>query len=132
MPGKICSAYVQYAEYQREVIIVTNKLMNTLQALLYAQPAASSSGAAVTIDAIRQSMLDCMGQDARGRFPQIERRVRFASNLEALWFLRPELLMAVSSVSGELIAQGEVERISTMFDGLLPKGMSSHSSKAPR
>lgn len=103
-----------------------HKLMNTLHALLHAQ-APASPRATLRIDDIRQSMLDCMGQDARAKFPQIERRVRFATDLQALWFLRPELLMAISSTAGELAAQGEVERISAMFDGLLPKGMGPRS-----
>jgi hypothetical protein len=58
--------------------------------------------------------------------------VKFASNLESLWFLRPELLMVISSMAGELAAQGQVEQITAMFDGLLPKALSSRQSKIPR
>jgi hypothetical protein len=109
-------------------MIIATKFMTTLQELFDKQPAASPS-LGNKIEDIRQSMLNCIGKDASSKFPETERRVRFASNLEALWFLRPELLMAISSMAGELVAQGEVERISTLFDGLLPKSMSSRSSR---
>jgi hypothetical protein len=110
---------------------VASKFMSSVQALLNKSPV-ESSRVVVRIDDIRQAMLDCMGQDACLQFPQVERRVRFASNLEALWYLRPELLMVISSVGGELVAQGHVERISAMFDGLLPKAMSSRSTRTAR
>ena len=113
------------------MITVATKFMTSLQALIKVQPADSSRNA-FRIEDIRQAMLDCMGEAACLQFPQVERRVKSASNLEALWYLRPELLMVISSVAGELAAQGQVEQISAMFDGLLPKGMSSRPTRNPK
>lgn len=70
-------------------------------------------------------MLDCLGDDGYRDFPQVERRIVFASDLQALWYLRPELLMVVSAVAGERAAQAKIARISALFDGLLPQGLSS-------
>jgi len=113
------------------MITVATKFMTSVQALIRVQPA-DSSRLAFRIEDIRQAMLDCMGEDACIQFPQVERRVKFASNLEALWYLRPELLMVISSTAGELAAQGQVEQISAMFDGLLPKGMSSRPTRTAK
>jgi hypothetical protein len=110
------------------MLAAASKFINTLHGLLNTQPP-ESSHAPLKIEAIRQCMLECLDGDLCLQFPQITRRVRFASNLEALWFLRPELLLAISSVAGELAAQEKVGEITSMFDGLLPKSMNSRPTR---
>lgn len=113
------------------MITVASKFMSSLQGLLSRQPV-ETPAAAFRIEDIRQAMLDSMGDGASVKFPLVVHRVKLAASLEALWFLRPELLMVISSMDGELVAQGQVERISAMFDGLLPKGMSSRPTRTAR
>ena len=50
----------------------------------------------------------------------------------ALWFLRPELLMALSARAGEQAAHEIIDEISAMFDGLLPKSLNSRPSRLQR
>lgn len=88
--------------------------------------------AAYQIDDIRQAMLDCLDAAARQSYPQVERRILLASNVPALWFLRPDLLMALAAHSGEQAARQVIDNISDMFDGLLPKGLSSRPAALRR
>lgn len=81
--------------------------------------------AAYQIDDIRQAMLSCLGAAARERFPHVERRILQASSVRTLWFLRPDLLMAVAAHSGEQAARQAIDDLSDMFDGLLPQGLSA-------
>ncbi len=77
-------------------------------------------------------MLRCLDEDGLERFPHVERRILMASNGPALWFLRPELLMALAARSGEQAAHEIVDEISAMFDGLLPKSLNSRPSRLQR
>lgn len=84
------------------------------------------------IDDIRQAMLDSLDTAAREDFPHVERRILQASNVPALWFLLPDLLMALAAHSGEQAARRVIDDISDMFDGLLPKGLSTRPSRPQR
>lgn len=78
---------------------------------------------AFRIEDIRQAMLDSLGQEGCSHYPHIERRVLFAPDLQGLWYLRSDIMVAVSSLQGEMIASQRVRQITRMFEGLLPKSM---------
>ncbi len=84
------------------------------------------------IDDIRHAMLKCLDGEIARSFPQVERRILMASNVPALWFLRPELLMALATRCGEQAAHQMVDEISAMFDGLLPKSLNAWPSRLQR
>jgi len=88
--------------------------------------------AAFHMDDIRQAMLKCLDAEGAARFPQVERRILMAANVSALWFLRPELLMAVATRCGEQAAHQVFDEISAMFEGLLPKSLNSRPSRLQR
>ena len=87
--------------------------------------------AAFHIEDIRAAMLKCLDADSTQHFPHIERRILMASNVPTLWFLRPELLMALAVRSGEQAAHRALDEISAMFDGLLPQGL-AHAKPSRR
>lgn len=78
---------------------------------------------AACLDDIRQAMLEGLAQIGRGRFPHVEQRILLASNVAALWFLRPELLMVLAAQLGEQAAREVIDEITEMFQGLLPKSL---------
>lgn len=58
--------------------------------------------------------------------PEVERlvqRVRFADGLETLWYLRQDVLMALSESDGELAAQQHMQQLNRLFKGGLPQTM---------
>ncbi len=77
---------------------------------------------------IRESMLALLGDKAPKEFPQITRRIRYASDVQALWYLRGDLMGILASIHGETVARKKVAVITAQFQGLLPNGLNSRSS----
>lgn len=77
---------------------------------------------------IRTSMLELLGQGGYARFPQLTRRIRYAGELQGLWYLRGDLMAAIASMDGEAIARERLREVSDLFQGLLPGGLSSRPS----
>ncbi|WP_427912151.1 hypothetical protein ACPWT1_16080 [Ramlibacter sp. MMS24-I3-19] len=77
---------------------------------------------------IRTSMLELLGHGGFSRFPQLTRRIRYAGELQGLWYLRGDLMAAVASMYGEAIARERLREVSELFQGLLPGGLSSRPS----
>lgn len=64
--------------------------------------------------------LDASGGHAVQRLAQ---RVRFADDLEALWYLRQDVLMALAAIDGEMVAQQRMRQINHLFRRGLPQTM---------
>lgn len=77
---------------------------------------------------IRESMLAVLGDAGPKHFPQITRRIRYANDIQALWYLRGDLMGALAAVHGEMEARRKVASVTEMFRGLLPNGLSSRPS----
>ncbi|MDR3451347.1 MAG: hypothetical protein P4L96_00915 [Rhodoferax sp.] len=88
----------------------------------------SKSVIAGRMESIRLAMLDALGEIGDERFPQTIRKLRFASDVQGLWYLRGEIMEALASLHGEASARQQVEQLSVMFHGLLPGGLSSRVS----
>jgi hypothetical protein len=77
---------------------------------------------------IQESMLAALGQAGLKSFPMVARRVQFADDLQALWYLRGDLMAALADLHGEAHARETIRNISDQFQGLLPKGLSTRPS----
>jgi hypothetical protein len=82
----------------------------------------------IGIEDIRRSMLELMTAAEDARFPQVVRRIRYAPDVQGLWFLRGDLMAALASSHGEAAARGKIETLSEMFEDLLPRGLRSRPS----
>lgn len=103
---------------------------SSIYALLFGAtaPAAKSVADEIDLDDIRDSMLACITPAHSGQFPHVARRIRHATNVEALWFLRGDLMAVLASSRGEMEALKKLEEISEMFENLLPAGLRSRPS----
>jgi hypothetical protein len=101
---------------------------NSLIGALGLSPAPSESVLEDRTEEIRQTMLSGLGEKGAELFPGLRRRLMFAADLEALWYLRSEWMGALSSVQGERVASAHLRGINIQFEGLLSKGMSSRPS----
>lgn len=81
---------------------------------------------------IREWMLDELEQSEELKFPTIVRQVRYATDAQALWFMRGEVMTALAAMHGETVAREKISHISQKFKGLLPKGLNSRSSLLSR
>ena len=77
---------------------------------------------------IRESMLAVLGDTGPKHFPQITRRIRYANDIQALWYLRGDLMAALAAMHGEAAARDKVSSVTRMFQGLLPSGLTSRPS----
>lgn len=84
---------------------------------------------AVTLEDIRRTMLDLLGEDRSERNVKLTRRIRYASDVDALWYMRGDLMAVLASSRGEARALDEMERLSGMFTQLLPHGLRARPSR---
>jgi hypothetical protein len=77
---------------------------------------------------IRESMLAVLGETGPKHFPQVTRRIRYANDIQALWYLRGDLMAALAAMHGESAAREKVTSVTRMFQGLLPSGLNSRPS----
>jgi hypothetical protein len=112
---------------------LASQFISSMQGLL-GWPAAADedSRSAYGIEDIRHAMLEALGKEGCANYPHIERRVLFAPDLQGLWYLRSDVMVAISSLRGELVASQRIRQITAMFDGLLPPGMLARRSSARR
>jgi hypothetical protein len=93
--------------------------------LLGNPPAPSDSVLENGTEDIRESMLATLGDEGPRRFPHITRRIRYASDIQALWYLRGDLMGVLAQVHGEAVARQKLASVTLQFQGLLPGGLSS-------
>jgi len=108
---------------------MTKNLFGTVHGALGGMLSDSAARAGSRVEEIRQAMLESLGDTGRSAFPAIERRVRFASDVQGLWYLRGEMMEALSSLQGEYMARRKIDEVSTLFRGVLPSSMSSRQSR---
>lgn len=72
---------------------------------------------------IRTAMLSVLQAHGGHSVQRVSQRVRFAADVEALWYLRQDVMMALSAVDGETAARRQMKTINSMFKGGLPGSM---------
>ena len=77
---------------------------------------------------IRECMLQALTDTGAKQFPQLTRRIRYANDIQALWYLRGDLMAALASMHGEVTAREKIASVTAQFQGLLPSGLGSRPS----
>ena len=80
------------------------------------------------LEDIREAMLRLVGEDTDKAFPLVKRRIRYASDVQALWYLRGDLMVALAGTHGEAVARQKLSSVTDMFEDLLPGGLRSRPS----
>jgi hypothetical protein len=81
-----------------------------------------------TMDQIREAMLAMAADDPGDRAAGLARRIRYATDLQALWFMRGEMMQLLARNHGEAAAREKVDELSSLFMDLLPSGLRSRPS----
>src|SRR4051812_12161831 len=92
-------------------------LRNSLYGLLGNAPAPSDSVLENGTEDIRESMLATLGESGPRDFPQITRRIRYANDIQALWYLRGDLMGALATMHGESLARQKIASVTAQFQG---------------
>lgn len=72
---------------------------------------------------IRELMLHELGDYGERKFPAVARRVRYASDVQGLWYARSDVMAILANTYGETVAREKIAKISGRFNGLLPKSL---------
>jgi hypothetical protein len=72
------------------------------------------------LEKIRKAMLTTLENHSGPGHIRIETQIAFATELAELWDLRAGLLRVLSSISGEKIAERELQKITDLFVGHYP------------
>ncbi|WP_213954926.1 hypothetical protein [Variovorax sp. dw_954] len=72
---------------------------------------------------VRHAMLSLLQVHGGHGVQRVAQRVRFAGDLEALWYLRQDMMCAISEIDGEAAARRQLRPINSMFKGRLPETM---------
>lgn len=78
------------------------------------------------VEDIRLTMLDMLGEEGALRFPHVAERIRDDADVQGLWYARTDLMAALADLHGEQVARTRMVSLSALFDGMLPRGMTSH------
>ncbi|MBC7609972.1 MAG: hypothetical protein H7228_10440 [Polaromonas sp.] len=81
---------------------------------------------------IRQLMLGEIGEYGEKNYPGVARRVRYAPDVQGLWYARSDVMAILASTHGETIAREKIANISGKFKGLLPHSLTSATGGQPR
>ena len=101
---------------------------NSIYGLLGHAPQPTDSVLEDGTEDIREAMLGLLGDQGPKAFPAVTRRIRYASDLQALWYLRGDLMGALATLYGESKAREKMQSVTHMFQGLLPGGLTSRPS----
>ncbi|MGJ7615409.1 MULTISPECIES: hypothetical protein [unclassified Variovorax] len=72
---------------------------------------------------IRTAMLSVLQGHGGNSVQRVSQRVRFAADVESLWYLRQDVMIALSAIDGETAARHQMKTINSMFKGGLPGSM---------
>ncbi len=108
-------------------------LRNSLHALFsVTAPATSPTPARWSLDDLRARMLELLPTGEEERLQSLRRRLRYADDPEALWFMRGELMGHLARQRGEAWAYEQMALLGEMFTDLLPAGLRSRPSPLGR
>lgn len=80
------------------------------------------------IEVIRELMLHELGDYGEKKFPAVARRVRYAPDVQGLWYARSDVMAILANTYGETVAREKIANISGRFTGLLPKSLTGKIS----
>ena len=81
-----------------------------------------------SVEGIRESMLELVGDAPETLYRHIGRRIRYAVDVHALWYLRGDLMALLAGRHGEAVAREKIEMLTEMFEDFLPQGLKSRPS----
>lgn len=103
-------------------------IRSSIYGLLGNPVAPSDSILETSTEDIREAMLDLLGESGARQFANVTRRIRYANDLQGLWYLRGDLMAALAATQGEAAARQQVQEITRLFHGLLPGSLNSRPS----
>ena len=74
------------------------------------------------VESVRLAMLEAVEDHCGAKWDALHDRITLAGDLASLWYLRSDLVHAISSTKGEAVARACVAEITPLFKGYQPGG----------
>ena len=99
-----------------------SRLSTSLMGLLREREPNQSAATQSRIEHIREEMLDCMASflDGSAVRPQVWAKVLYADDVQALWYLRSDVMHMLCDHCGETLAASKLDALTELFRGHLP------------
>ncbi len=104
---------------------IPSSLVTGVQNIFNGQGSGHAARVQSALEDIREAMLNGLGESGASTASKLELKVTYANDLHDLWYLRGDVMAAISAISGEAKARRKLDEISDMFRGLLPKALTS-------
>lgn len=78
------------------------------------------------LEAVRQAMLSSLASASGCEVARMSMRLRYAADIEALWYLRNDLFSTLAALRGEPDASAVLTEVTPLFQGLLPQTLLPH------
>jgi len=72
------------------------------------------------LEEVRKAMLESLAGLAGSEVARMSMRLRYAGDIEALWYLRSDLLNTLAPARGEAGARGVLDQLTLLFHGRMP------------
>ena len=98
----------------------SESLLQSLASRLHRLRVSLTHPEAARLEKIRVEMQQALAACGEADHPKLADRIRFATDLESLWYLRTELLAVVTECMGADSAGRSLASITSQFIGVLP------------
>ena len=106
-------------------------LRNSLHGLLGRDAPASTSWVRNHgLEEVRYAMIQCLVGLGGSEVARMNMRLRYASDIEALWYLRMDLRAMLVPLRGEALANATLAQLTPLFQGQLPRTLGGASRPA--
>jgi hypothetical protein len=75
------------------------------------------------LEGIRTAMLQSLVGTSGCEVARMNLRLRYAGDIEALWYLRTDLFHTLNLVRGQDVAQRGLDHVTALFQGQLPRSL---------
>jgi hypothetical protein len=108
-----------------------SRLSTSLMGLLREREPQLNFATQSQIETIREEMLDCMAGYLEGRAvrPPVCAKVLEADDIQALWFLRSDVMRMLCDYCGETLAADKLDGITKLFRGHVPSAQFASSRR---
>ena len=89
--------------------------MNVIQGIFKLFDKCPAEASELILERVQRAMLSAMECYCEAIDPSLDTRISRASNLDDLWYLRPNLMRAIASHRGEEIASSVLSEITHLF-----------------
>ncbi|WP_255591446.1 MULTISPECIES: hypothetical protein [unclassified Acidovorax] len=75
------------------------------------------------LEEVRRAMLQSLAGMSGCEVARMNMRLRYAGDIEALWYLRIDLFSTLVPLRGETGARGVIDQVTPLFQGQLPRAL---------